>query len=92
MAVLVLAAAVVVTYRQGGFIREQVSPESSVLIAGDEGLALTTRVGPPARDVIYFVMVDRFANGDPSNDTGAGGAGPLEHRLRPDEAAVLPRG
>lgn len=23
---------------------------------------------PPADDVIYFVMVDRFANGDPSND------------------------
>ena len=32
VAVLVLAAAVVVTYQQGGFIREQVSPESSVLI------------------------------------------------------------
>ena len=83
VAVLVLAAAVVVTYQQGGFIREQVSPESSVLIGGDEGLALTTRVGPPARDVIYFVMVDRFANGDPSNDTGAGGAGPLEHGYDP---------
>ncbi len=85
VAVLLLAAAVVVTYRQGGFIREQVSPESSVLIAGDEGLALTTRVGPPARDVIYFVMVDRFANGDPSNDTGAGGVGPLEHGFDPTQ-------
>ncbi len=83
VAVLLLAAGVVVTYRQGGFIREQVSPESSVLIAGDEGLALTTRVGPPARDVIYFVMVDRFANGDPSNDRGAGGDGPLEHGFDP---------
>ena len=83
VAVVLLAAGVVVTYRQGGFIREQVSPESSVLIAGDEGLALTTRVGPPARDVIYFVMVDRFANGDPSNDTGAGGDGPLEHGFDP---------
>jgi glycosidase len=52
-------------------------------MAGDEGLGLTTRVGPPARDVIYFVMVDRFANGDPSNDTGAGGSGPLEHGYDP---------
>ena len=60
-----------------------VSPESSVLMAGDEGLALTTRVGPPARNVIYFVMVDRFANGDPSNDTGAGGSGPLVHGFDP---------
>jgi glycosidase len=83
VAVLLLGAWVVVTYRQGGFVREQVSPESSVLIAGDEGLALTTRVGPPARDVIYFVMVDRFANGDPSNDRGAGGDGPLEHGYDP---------
>jgi glycosidase len=83
VAVLLLGAWVVVTYRQGGFVREQVSPESSVLIAGEEGLALTTRVGPPARDVIYFVMVDRFANGDPSNDRGAGGDGPLEHGYDP---------
>ncbi len=83
VAVLLLGAWVVVTYRQGGFVREQVSPESSVLLAGDEGLALTTRVGPPARDVIYFVMVDRFANGDPSNDRGAGGDGPLEHGYDP---------
>ena len=47
VAVLLLAAAVVVTYRQGGFIRDQVSAESSVLMAGDEGLALMTRSGPP---------------------------------------------
>ncbi len=82
-ALLLLAVAVVVTYRQGGFIRDQVSPESSVLMAGDEGLARTARLGPPARDVIYFVMVDRFANGDPSNDTGSGGDGPLEHGFDP---------
>jgi glycosidase len=80
---LLLAVVVVLIYRAGGFIPVQVSPESSVLMAGDEGLALTTRVGPPARDVIYFVMVDRFANGDPSNDTGAGGDGPLEHGYDP---------
>ncbi|MGB7979614.1 MAG: alpha-amylase family glycosyl hydrolase [Candidatus Nanopelagicales bacterium] len=83
VAVLLGAVAGVFIYRQGGFIRDQVSAESSVLMAGDEGLALMTRVGPAARDVIYFVMVDRFANGDPSNDTGAGGAGPLEHGYDP---------
>ncbi len=83
VAVLLLAAAAVLIYRQGGFIPEQVSPESSALMAGDEGLGLTTRVGPPARGVIYFVMVDRFANGDPSNDRGAGGDGPLEHGFDP---------
>jgi glycosidase len=46
---------------------------------------MTTRVGPPARDVIYFVMVDRFANGDPSNDTGAGGVDPVEHGFDPTQ-------
>ncbi len=80
---LLLAVVVVLIYRAGGFIPVPVSPESSVLTAGDEGLALTTRVGPPARNVIYFVMVDRFANGDPSNDTGAGGSGPLVHGFDP---------
>ena len=49
LAVLLLAAAVVIIYRQGGFIREQVSPESSVLIAGDEGLGAEPRVGPSSR-------------------------------------------
>ena len=80
---LLLAVVVVLIYRAGGFIQVQVSSESSVLMAGDEGLALTTRVGPSARDVVYFVMVDRFANGDPSNDTGAGGSGPLVHGFDP---------
>jgi alpha-amylase len=36
-------------------------------------LASLAQPGPPsglARDRIYFVMTDRYANGDPSNDTG----------------------
>ncbi len=32
---------------------------------------------------IYFVMPDRFENGDPSNDTGGIDGGPLEHGFEP---------
>jgi len=35
--------------------------------------------------VFYFVMTDRFANGDPSNDTGGIEGGPLEHGFLPTD-------
>ncbi len=40
---------------------------------------------PVADEMIYFVMTDRFANGDPGNDTGGvdPGAGPLTHGFLP---------
>jgi glycosidase len=37
-------------------------------------------------DVIYFVMTDRFANGDPANDTGGIDGGPLQHGFLPTDA------
>ena len=39
----------------------------------------------------YFVMADRFANGDPANDTGGLGADPLVVRLRPHQEGLLQR-
>ena len=38
---------------------------------------------------IYFVMTDRFANGDPTNDTGGldAGLGPLVHGFEPTDRA-----
>ncbi|WP_232549555.1 pullulanase-type alpha-1,6-glucosidase [Propioniciclava soli] len=36
----------------------------------DAALALTSLREPVTREQFYFVMADRFANGDPSNDTG----------------------
>lgn len=38
---------------------------------------------PPTEDVIYFVLPDRFANGDPSNDRGGLTGGPLQTGFDP---------
>ncbi len=53
-------------------------------------LASAGLVAPPARHPgaprsIYFVMTDRFANGDPSNDTGGIEGGPLDHGHFPED-------
>jgi glycosidase len=40
---------------------------------------------PGAPRSIYFVMTDRFANGDPSNDTGGIDGGPLDHGYLPED-------
>lgn len=37
------------------------------------------RQRPPEDEVIYFMLPDRFANGDPSNDTGGIAGGRLDH-------------
>jgi len=37
----------------------------------------------PEDEIIYFVMPDRFENGDPSNDTGAIEGGRLDHGFDP---------
>ena len=47
-------------------------------------------VAPPVRHpatsgAIYFVMTDRFENGDPANDTGGIAGGPLEHGFLPED-------
>lgn len=38
---------------------------------------------PPEDDVIYFMLPDRFENGDPSNDTGGFAGGKLDHGFDP---------
>ena len=48
-----------------------------------EVLAIDYRQRPPSDEVIYFVLPDRFENGDPSNDTGGFAGGPLDHGFDP---------
>ncbi len=38
----------------------------------------------PQDEIIYFVLPDRFENGDPSNDTGGIEGGPLDHGFDPE--------
>lgn len=55
--------------------------------------ALPEDVGPVAAPIrhpatdgsIYFVMTDRFENGDPGNDTGGIEGGPLDHGFLPED-------
>ena len=37
----------------------------------------------PSEEIVYFVLPDRFANGDPSNDRGGLDGGPLDHGFDP---------
>lgn len=41
------------------------------------------RSRPPQDEIIYFLLPDRFANGDPSNDRGGLRGGPLQHGFDP---------
>lgn len=41
------------------------------------------RERPPEDEVVYFVLPDRFANGDTSNDTGGIEGGALDHGFNP---------
>ena len=43
------------------------------------------------RERFYFVMADRFENGDPTNDTGGIAGDRARPRLRPDAQGLLPR-
>lgn len=38
---------------------------------------------PPENEVVYFVLPDRFENGDPGNDKGGFRGGPLQHGFDP---------
>jgi len=40
---------------------------------------------PITDDIIYFMLPDRFANGDPANDTGGYAGGRLDHGLDPTD-------
>ncbi|HMP42955.1 MAG TPA: alpha-amylase family glycosyl hydrolase, partial [Roseiflexaceae bacterium] len=52
-------------------------------------------VRPPAsdpanqREIFYFVLPDRFANGSNSNDTGGFGDGVLDHGFKPDNSSYF---
>lgn len=51
-------------------------PEATVALAD-------LRARPPQDEIIYFMLADRFANGDPTNDRGGIAGGKLDHGFDP---------
>lgn len=51
------------------------------------GPAEDMRARTPEQEVIYFVLPDRFENGDPSNDRGGLSGGKLDHGFDPADKA-----
>ena len=57
-----------------------------VAIAATEAGPADFRARLPQDEVIYFLLPDRFANGDAANDTGGIPGGPLQHGFDPTKA------
>lgn len=53
------------------------------LAAATSAPAADYRARLPQDELIYFLLPDRFENGDPGNDRGGLGGGPLEHGFDP---------
>ncbi|MEM9840294.1 MAG: alpha-amylase family glycosyl hydrolase [Pseudomonadota bacterium] len=64
-------------------LRELSGIAAAIVVAQSGALAQTTLDRPIEDDVIYFMLPDRFENGDPSNDTGGMEGGPLDHGFNP---------
>ncbi|HEX6248585.1 MAG TPA: alpha-amylase family glycosyl hydrolase, partial [Nocardioidaceae bacterium] len=58
---------------------------SSEVTAEDETLATGSLRQPTTRENFYFVMADRFANGDESNDTGGLDGDRMQHGFDPTD-------
>lgn len=57
------------------------STQQSIAAPGNDPGNYLSR--PPEDEVVYFMLPDRFENGDPSNDDGGFPGGPLEHGFNP---------
>lgn len=56
---------------------------SAPLAAQDSAAKTELRARAPNEEVVYFVLPDRFENGDPKNDTGGIKGGRLQHGFDP---------
>ncbi|WP_156165668.1 alpha-amylase family glycosyl hydrolase [Demequina rhizosphaerae] len=66
---------------------------AALLLGGEEGPhAVPPATEAPADEVLYFLMADRFANGDPTNDDGGLGADPLVSGLDTTDAGFYQGG
>lgn len=57
--------------------------DPQIFVPADTGDRLPFSERPALDDIIYFVLPDRFENGDPSNDQGGMSGGPGDHGFDP---------
>ncbi len=69
---------------------EAVLARAAGYTAADDALVAAPVRQPGSDEQFYFVMTDRFANGDPSNDLGGLDRRPPRDRLRPHRQGLLP--
>jgi glycosidase len=81
-----IAAALALSLALPGCATAQTSPAQPSAMATTAGAPAeigAVRARLPEDEIIYFVLPDRFENGDPSNDTGGIAGGPLQHGFDP---------
>jgi neopullulanase len=61
-------------------------------LAAAPAAAHSFRDRPPEDEVIYFLLPDRFENGDPANDRGGIAGGKLQHGFDPTDAGFYQGG
>lgn len=59
------------------------APRAPAAVTPDAATLAALRARPPQDEVIYFLLPDRFANGDPGNDRGGLAGGPLQTGFNP---------
>ena len=64
---------------------------SIACVMGSSAAAQDYRTRLPEDEVIYFLLPDRFENGDASNDRGGTHGRPARDRVRPGAQGLLPR-
>ncbi len=64
-------------------------PTTTTTVPAEVGVVAAPVRHPATARSIYMAMADRFDNGDPTNDLGAGGDGPLEHGFLPTDTGYF---
>ena len=62
---------------------QAVAAQTTAQRSADAALDLTSPERLPVDEIVYFMLPDRFENGDPGNDTGGIEGGPLDHGYDP---------
>lgn len=60
-----------------------VAQDTPAVVISEAAAPSDLKTRPPQDEIVYFMLPDRFENGDPSNDQGGYEGGPLQHGFDP---------